>query len=57
MHLITFIAVSAERVFNLSRCIDFHKISTASIKKDAIAIVTRVLINLNETEKRKQVLN
>jgi ligand-binding SRPBCC domain-containing protein len=49
IHLTTFIAAPIERVFNLSRSINLHKISTAKTKEDAIAGVTTGLINLDET--------
>jgi ligand-binding SRPBCC domain-containing protein len=49
IHLTTFIAAPIERVFNLSRSINLHKISTAQTKEDAIAGVTTGLINLDET--------
>jgi ligand-binding SRPBCC domain-containing protein len=49
IHLTIFIAAPIERVFNLSRSINLHKISTAQTKEDAIAGVTTGLINLDET--------
>lgn len=49
IHLTTFIAAPAERVFDLSRSINLHKISTADTGEEAIAGVTTGLINLNET--------
>jgi hypothetical protein len=49
LHLTTFIAAPAERVFNLSRSINLHKISTSDTGEDAIAGTTTGLINLNET--------
>ncbi len=49
IHLTTFIAAPADRVFNLSRSISLHKISTANTKEEAIAGTTSGLINLNET--------
>ena len=49
IHLTTFIAAPVERVFNLSRSISLHKISTAGTNEEAIAGVTSGLINLNET--------
>jgi ligand-binding SRPBCC domain-containing protein len=49
IHITTFISAPAERVFNLSRSINLHKISTAHTKEEAIAGVTSGLINLNET--------
>ena len=49
IHITTFIAAPALRVFNLSRSINLHKISTAATNEEAIAGVTTGLINLNET--------
>lgn len=49
IHLTTFIAAPIERVFNLSRSINLHTISTAHTNERAIAGVTTGLINLNET--------
>ena len=49
IHLTTFIAAPIERVFNLSRSITLHKISTAHTKEKAIAGVTSGLINKDET--------
>lgn len=49
IHITTFIAAPAERVYNLSRSITLHKISTAQTNEEAIAGVTTGLINLNET--------
>jgi ligand-binding SRPBCC domain-containing protein len=49
IHLTTFIAAPVERVFDLSRSISLHKISTAHTKEEAIAGVTTGLININET--------
>jgi len=49
IHLTTFIAAPAARVFNLSRSINLHKISTAGTKEEAIAGITNGLININET--------
>jgi hypothetical protein len=49
IHLTTFIAAPIERVFDLSRSIDLHKISTAGTNEEAIAGVTSGLINKNET--------
>jgi len=49
IHLTTFIAAPIERVFNLSRSINLHKISTSGTKEEAIAGVTTGLININET--------
>ena len=49
IHITTFIAAPAERVFNLSRSINLHSISTAHTNERAIAGVTNGLIKLNET--------
>jgi ligand-binding SRPBCC domain-containing protein len=49
IHLTSFIAAPVERVFDLSRSISLHKISTAHTKEEAIAGVTTGLININET--------
>jgi ligand-binding SRPBCC domain-containing protein len=49
IHLTTFIAAPAERVFDLSRSIDLHKISTAASNEKAIAGIMNGLINENET--------
>ena len=49
IHLTTFIAAPAERVFDLSRSINLHKISTAATNEKAIAGVMNGLINENET--------
>jgi ligand-binding SRPBCC domain-containing protein len=49
IHLTTFIAAPIERVFDLSRSIDLHKISTAHTNEEAIAGTTNGLIKLNET--------
>lgn len=49
IHITTFVAAPAERVFNLSRSINLHKISTAGTGEEAIAGVTSGLININET--------
>ena len=49
IHLTTFIAAPIERVFNLSRSINLHKISAAGTKEEAIAGVTFGLIDLDET--------
>jgi hypothetical protein len=45
----TFIKNNIEVVFNLSRSIDLHLISTAKTNEKAVAGVTIGLINLNET--------
>src|ERR1700754_4944066 len=49
IHLTTFIAAPADRIFDLSRSITLHKISTASTGEEAIAGVTSGLINKDET--------
>ena len=49
IHITTFIAAPIERVFNLCRSINLHKISAAGTKEDAIAGITSGLINLDET--------
>ena len=49
IHLTTFIAAPAERVFDLSRSINLHKISTAHTGEKAIAGVTSGLIKEGET--------
>ena len=49
IHLTTFITAPRERVFDLSRNISLHKISTQQTKEVAIAGVTSGPINLNET--------
>ncbi|MBL0146045.1 MAG: SRPBCC family protein [Chitinophagaceae bacterium] len=49
IHLTTFIAAPIERVFDLSRSINLHKISTTHTNEEAIAGVTTGLINKTET--------
>ena len=49
IHLTTFINAPVERVFDLSRSINLHKISTAHTKEEAIAGITTGLIKENET--------
>ena len=49
IHLTTFIAAPVERIFDLSRSIDLHKISTAGTNETAIDGVIKGLINTNET--------
>jgi len=49
IHLTTFIAAPIERVFDLSRSINLHKISTAHTHEKAIAGVITGLINEGET--------
>ena len=49
IHIQTQINASRKMVFDLSRSIDVHKLSTAHTNETAIAGVTSGLINLNET--------
>lgn len=49
IHLTTVINAPADRVFDLSRSIALHKISTAETHEEAIAGTTSGLINENET--------
>jgi ligand-binding SRPBCC domain-containing protein len=49
IHLTTFIAAPIDRVFDLSRSITLHKISTAPTNEEAIAGITSGLINESET--------
>ena len=49
IHLTTFIQAPVKRVFDLSRSINLHKISTADTNEKAIAGVTNGLINKGET--------
>lgn len=49
IHLTTFIAAPVERVFDLSRSIDLHKISMEESKEIPIAGVTEGLIKENES--------
>ena len=49
IHLTSFIAAPIERVFNLSRSINLHQLSTASTNEKAINGVITGLINKNET--------
>ena len=49
IELITEINSTLEICFDLSRSIDLHKISTAQTNEQAIAGITKGLINLNET--------
>ena len=49
IHLTTFIIAPIDRVFDLSRSINLHKISTAHTGETAIAGVLTGLINENET--------
>lgn len=49
IHLTTFIAAPADRVFDLSRSIDFHRKSMAHTGEEAIAGTTNGLIGLDET--------
>ncbi|MBK8609407.1 MAG: SRPBCC family protein [Chitinophagaceae bacterium] len=49
IHITTFIAAPIERVFDLSRSINLHQISTAATHEKAIDGVMTGLINKNET--------
>ncbi|HTC00111.1 MAG TPA: SRPBCC family protein [Ferruginibacter sp.] len=49
IHLTTFIAAPAEKVFDLSRSINLHKISMRSANEEAVGGVTSGLIKENET--------
>ena len=49
IHLTTFIAAPAERVFDLSRSIDVHKKSMAHTNEQAVAGTTSGLIKQDET--------
>lgn len=49
IHLTTFIAAPAERVFDLSRSIDLHKKSMAHTMEQAVAGTTTGLIELHDT--------
>jgi ligand-binding SRPBCC domain-containing protein len=49
IHLTTFITAPVERVFDLSRSINLHRISTAQTGEKAIAGITNGLINEGET--------
>lgn len=49
IHLTTFIAAPAERVFDLSRSIDLHRKSMSHTQEEAIAGTTSGLIELDET--------
>lgn len=49
IHLTSFIAAPIERVFDLSRSINLHKISTISTNEKAINGTMSGLINKNET--------
>ena len=49
IHITSFIAAPIERVFDLSRSINLHQISTAETNEKAIAGVINGLINKNET--------
>lgn len=49
IHLTTFIAAPAERVFDLARSIDLHRKSMAHTSEEAIAGTTSGLIKLDET--------
>ena len=49
IHLTTFVAAPAERVFDLARSIDLHRKSMAHTAEEAIAGTTNGLIGLNES--------
>lgn len=49
IHLTSFIAAPVERVFDLSRSINLHQLSTAATNEKAIDGVMSGLINKNET--------
>lgn len=49
IHITTFISAPIERVFDLSRSINLHQISTADTNEKAIDGVMSGLINKNET--------
>ena len=49
IHITTFIAAPTERVFDLSRSINLHQISTATTYERAVAGVVTGLINESET--------
>ena len=49
LHLVTEIRAPIERVFNLSRSIDLHRVSMAGRHEEAIAGVTTGLIGLGES--------
>jgi ligand-binding SRPBCC domain-containing protein len=49
LHLTTFIAAPAERVFDLSRSIDLHKESMSRFKEEAVSGVRFGLIEKDET--------
>lgn len=49
IHLTTFVAAPAERVFDLARSIDLHRKSMAHTQEEAIAGTTSGLIKLDET--------
>jgi ligand-binding SRPBCC domain-containing protein len=49
IHLTTFIQAPVERVFDLARSINLHKISTSHTREQAVAGVTTGLINEGET--------
>lgn len=49
IHLTTFVAAPAQRVFDLARSIELHRKSMARTEETAIAGTTSGLIGLNET--------
>ena len=49
IHLTTFVAAPADRVFDLARSVDLHRKSMAHTNEEAIAGTTTGLIGLDET--------
>lgn len=49
IHLTTFIAAPVERVFNLSRSIELHRLSMQAFGEEAVAGIRNGLINNGET--------
>jgi hypothetical protein len=49
IHLTTFVAAPADRVFDLARSIELHRKSMAHTQEQAIAGTTSGLIGLDET--------
>ena len=49
IHLTTFVAAPADRVFNLSRSIELHKKSMAESAEKVVSGISSGLIELNET--------
>ena len=48
IHLTTFIAAPAERVFNLSRSVDVHKLSMKRYAEEPVGSLRTGLMNLND---------